>query len=396
MLRSFSKLLSFSLLASIINFASSFVLAYVYDPLQFGEFSLFFAIANIISGFLFLRADFLIAKRKELEKYAYSLLFYSVSILTFILLFLSLLYCDFLQVLLVVIWGAGISLNSLVTYMCINRGGNTLIGYIRVSNAVAISILQLAFCDLNYFNGLILGSVIAVVFINLIPFFILRKNRFKLLDLSSSLLILKRNVKYLLPSTISWLFDAVLLSIFPVLINFNFGPVVAGYYVFADRIIKSPMSVLTSTISPIFVRYISEENDYKCIENKLIIYATVISILSFCFFCFGSSYIEMLVIYLWGNKWAESATIIGGIIMYYFSYMYNISTMYIYHYFRKVNIYIILQFSYILFTLCVFYIMKFNWKETINVLFLSYTVVFIINVIIQIFILRRMSNEKKC
>ncbi|TOQ56018.1 hypothetical protein CGG93_24750, partial [Vibrio parahaemolyticus] len=69
-----------------------FFLAYFYSPGDFGEFSLYFAIANILSGFLFMRADFLVAKRKELEKYAYSLLIYSTILALFISLPFILLF----------------------------------------------------------------------------------------------------------------------------------------------------------------------------------------------------------------------------------------------------------------------------------------------------------------
>ncbi|MFW1503818.1 hypothetical protein ACEWBU_23455, partial [Vibrio parahaemolyticus] len=78
---------------------------------------MYFAIANILSGFLFMRADFLVAKRKELEKYAYSLLIYSTILALFISLPFILLFSEFIKGITIIVWSSAIALSSLATYM---------------------------------------------------------------------------------------------------------------------------------------------------------------------------------------------------------------------------------------------------------------------------------------
>ncbi|WP_219582700.1 hypothetical protein, partial [Vibrio parahaemolyticus] len=110
--------------------------------------------------------------------------------------------------------------------------------------------------------------------------------------------------------TMSWLFDAVLLSLIPVVINIKYGAVIAGYYVFADRVIKSPVSVLTSTLSPIIVGCVSKGSVTSSRILKLILmYALIVLMLSVVSYYFFGDIIGYAVIYLWGSKWDESSTI---------------------------------------------------------------------------------------
>lgn len=395
MFSSFSKLFSYSLISSLITFSSSFFLAYFYSPGDFGEFSLYFAIANILSGFLFMRADFLVAKRKELEKYAYSLLIYSTILALFISLPFILLFSEFIKGITIIVWSSAIALSSLATYMCIRRGLENLIGYMRLANAVSISLLQIVFSFSNANNGLIFGSLIGVIISHTIPFLYLRKKNYGLLSFKKTFGILKRNFKYSFPSTMSWLFDAVLLSLIPVVINIKYGAVIAGYYVFADRVIKSPVSVLTSTLSPIIVGCVSKGSVTSSRILKLILmYALIVLMLSVVSYYFFGDIIGYAVIYLWGSKWDESSTIISLVIIYHLLYMYNVSTMYIYHHYSSVNIYITIQFLFMVGVVSIFFFSSVNWKMAIEFVIGLFFVVFFTNLISQIYLLKRGGDER--
>ncbi|WP_186175681.1 MATE family efflux transporter [Vibrio jasicida] len=393
MLRVFGRLLSFSLFASLVNFTASFLLAYVYEPIEFGDFSLYFAIANVMSGFLFLRADFLIAKNKELEKYAYSLLVYATALLSILSIIISIVYFDDLKSIVVIVWASGIALSSLVTYMCINRGRNDIIGYIRVANAVSISVLQLLFSYSSDVNGLIYGSLLGSLLAHVIPFYFLKERDFSILNLIYTFRLLNDNFKVSLPSTMSWFFDAVLLSIVPVLINMKFGPTIAGFYVFADRIIKSPLSVITSTISPLIIKYITSAQDSLKVIRVLSLYAA--TVLMFCFLSnlYFGEIVGDLVLYLWGDKWLESSLVISYVLIYHLCYMYNISTMYLHHYLLSVKYYITVQLSFTIIAMLTFYYSGLNWKDTLQLLVYIYLFITACNYVTQVITLKGHKSE---
>ncbi|NMP80904.1 oligosaccharide flippase family protein [Pseudoalteromonas arctica] len=374
----FRNLLSFSTIAAAINFLASFALAYIYDPEDFGSFAYIFAFSNILSGFLFWRADFLVAKSRYLEKYAYSILVYTTVLIALVMLLVSLVLAR-TELLIVIVWGAVISLSSLISYMAINRGNHLLIGYARLANAVSITSLQLSFSFIEDINGLIFGSVLGSALVHVFIFYKITKNNFRWLTLHKTFIVLRKNFKRSFSTTISWFFDALILSLLPILVNYKFGPVIAGYYVFADRIIKSPVSVLTSTISPLFISYINNVNAYLKLKLLLFKYFISISILILATKLFLGDIVADLIVFLWGDKWVKSSVIVEFVIIYHLSYMYNISTMYFYHHFNIVNKYVLIQGLYFISVVLLFLFFDMTWVRIIEISSYFYMSIFILN-----------------
>lgn len=385
-------LFSCSFLAALINFVASFWLANVYQPDSFGKFALIFSIANLLSGFLFFRADFLVLREKGMERYAYSLLVYSSIFILIINSAVSIIFLDLILGFIVILWSFFIALSSLITYVAISRDKNNVIAISRLANAISITIMQLLLSNFASEYGMIIGSAFGCGIVQIAVIFLFCKDIVKLNSLIKTLKILKINFKGQLWSTMSWVGDALLLAFMPFMLTTFYGFTLAGYYAFADRLIKSPVSVFASTFSPLYVKFLSECNDLDKLARDKLKYG-LIYIFLLLFLSFASYYIlPNLIIFLWGDKWAITASVVTFVFIYYLFYLYNISTVYFYHHFGIAKFYLLLQVS---FYITVFIIM-FNTKDGIEAIRFSlifYSIIFLFNWFFQMYYLRNNATK---
>lgn len=331
------KLASWTILASGLNFLSSFLLASLYNVEAFGYYASVLAISTLGSFIFTLRADLFSVEDDAFPEVA----FISAIILLFLIPF-SLIYNDGL---VVILWGFSISLFSICTYKSISKGNQLLIGYFRVLNVILIITAQ--FLCLYIFSkknsGLYIGAAIGSLLTSVIYFFVvmdeyyLRREKF---------LLLKSRCKSYASASFSWLLDNLLLFFIPLCSVYIFTIEELGYFNFAERFFKAPVGVLVSSIVPFYIAKLAKES---VISSSLLLtqwYRVLVILIPFMLVIV--LILPKVVEFFWGGKWLGSLSYIYPLAVFYTFYILSSSTAYVYVKFDKYSYYIAMQLSLVL------------------------------------------------
>ena len=293
-------------LAQLINVISLPILSRLYSPVQFGEFTVFFAALTVISAFSTLRYEAAILNEKKYSKAKGSFILTIVSGL-FVLFFLSIITMisyifnlDFfgLSWLYLLLLFINIILFNIFTalYSWCNRQkkyGYLAKGRIYATIFVVTFSIIFGYIDFSGVNGLIIGSLVGMSFnvlflskkINLKKMFTKEMSFKYLVKLS---IRLKRFPIFLVPATT---FDRLANQLHFFVFSSVFGPTVVGAMGMYRNAINLPIRVIGNAFRDVYKREISEllKQDKDC---RQVFLKTVLSL-----FLIGSPIALILFIY---------------------------------------------------------------------------------------------------
>lgn len=373
------KLASWTLLSSFINFASSFVLATIYDVSAFGFYAQALAISTLGSFIFSFRADLF-----SVEDETFNELVVFSTIILFLVIPASFLYEDGY---ILSIWSYSISLFSICTYKSISNGNQLTIGYFRCANVVFIIFSQVIFFyffglkEKGLYFGAAVGSIITSGIYTFKFFDIYKVNKDKIT-------LLKSRYRSYLSATISWLLDNIILFTVPIYGIYSFTIDELGFFNFADRFFKAPVGVLVSSIVPFFIGSLAKR---KTIENSLLLkhWLKILIILipvMMVIVCF----LPMVFSYIWGDKWILSINYIIPLAVFYIFYILSSSTAYIYVKKDKYHYYTVIQLSLVLSTYLIYLYTSGDLEQFYKLFVISYSIFQILNLLTQL----KISHDK--
>ena len=339
--RKISKLLSFGVLTSLVSFVSSLWLASLYPVGDFGLYANLMASANLMSGFLFLRADMMVvnplAGKVNMVGYAAHLLVLS----TISALVVGFVLDCFLtrSAVWTVVWAFAFALMSLSTYMLISQNRQSTLGAYRVVSVVLLNLPQLILGLLRVPNGLIVGGVVGTTLSSILIFLNARRGARLGVPFQEMRHIF---FAFLRPSalvTAYWILESAYLLFYPILIARCYGIEFAGYYSFADRLIKAPVAVLSGTLIPFIIGGISGGTlSAREIYTELLRFWKWMAAFSLVFVFASHVLLGNLVRAVWGEKWVVATKILPFVAVYYSSYLMFTTTAFLYQHYQSMRI----------------------------------------------------------
>lgn len=319
--RNVLTLMTGTTIAQAIPIAISPILTRIYTPEDFGVFALYMAIVSIIAIFITGRYELAIMLPKN-DKYAINIFFLSLIITTIISIILFVIVLLFHDSLISILGSEDIStwlyfiplsVFLLGLYQSLNywfnrkkEYRNISINKITRSGTVATSNIITGLIGLGA-KGLILSSIISQLVINIlfIKIFIKRyQNLFVKIKLYRMQILAKKYIKF--PT---WNLGASFLhtskeNVLQIFMYKFFSTSFLGFYFFANKIIKTPSSILITSFSDVYYQRISK------ISSKEDIFLLSISYTKKIFFVLIIPYIVFIYIledfipFIFGDKWS--------------------------------------------------------------------------------------------
>jgi len=325
--RNVMKMFSSTIFAQFIQIIGSFLLARLYDPAQFGFFSLFMSILMFLVLLSTLRYESIIIIEK-IEKIALmmmnSLFIYGFSLSLFILLILLLIpepiliqykinSFYYLIPLGVVIY----SFYNILTSYYIRIKDFTFIAKSKIFIAFFVVLFQLIFYYLDVEYGLIIGFVLGYLFIVIYMFSVLVLNKKVYISSKKRILVILKKYFYLVKFGLpAQLVDTMSNAVLPILIAMWFDLRLAGLYYFAYKIINIPLQLIGVAVGKVYYQKASYLFNHKreqlytfTIKIIALISITVFIPMIILFF-----FSEDIIVLFIGDKWIESGTYVSMLV----------------------------------------------------------------------------------
>jgi len=271
---------------------------------EFGFFGIFFSVVVMYSivGSFRMELGFLERKKEKNSQNLYAVLF-TISLFTALIfsLIFYLLYNDIFFTLLILI-GCIVSINSLqLTFWTISEKNIGNIINFRISKVVLILFFQFIFIFLDQNKGLIIGHILGLT-ISLLVFFRSKFKFLKFANINSINSHIKQYKKFVYLTTPSDLMNVFGTQLPTFLFGRLYGLDFSAYYYYTQRIALSPFSILSESLSKIYMRSYSLGKNLNVIISKIITF----QIKSFVGL-YGAIILlnEFIVNFLFGNGWEE-------------------------------------------------------------------------------------------
>ncbi len=319
--RNVLTLISGTTIAQAIPIAISPILTRIYTPHDFGIFGLYIAIASVLSALATGKYELAIILPKR-DKDALNIASFGM-ILTLIvsLLFLTIVYAYnteissllhnpdislWLYLLPISLFLSGIYQilffwnNRKKKYKLLAR--NTILQ----SSAIGMTSLTLGF--LHSINGLILGNAIGQVITN----FFFWKKSFQGKNYSQyiSKLRMLANIRkyhnfptYSMPMSI---LNSMSSNIIIYSLSILFNPLLLGYYYLSQRVLNTPLTIISSSLSSVFFQSIAHSEQKKHLYIKTFTYSLLVNtVLLTPLFLFGAEIFS----FIFGSQWQRAGEI---------------------------------------------------------------------------------------
>lgn len=336
-LRQSFQLFSGTLIAQITSVLSTFLLAkYLYAPAAFGVLSVLLSLAAIVSTLSTFRYESLIvlpesdhSARVLLQKaiqlsakwiaiagligFSYFLFFQPADLnLLFFLLFPLLGF--------LLAWMSG-SQNWLTRFHAFGK-----ISWSKVIQALSIFAIQALLGFWYPEQGLLIGNVGGVLVASLFLYYWMGRDAFVPVEASEvarTLQTYRSMIRYLMPSTgVNLLY----LNLQPILIAALFGKIEAGLFYFAVRCLQAPLQLLSSSVSQVYYKHISEL--YRTAPGKMFVFTLRVSLgiglLISLPLMLVWAYAGDLILFFFGEKWSDAGAYLSTLTLLFLAQsMYN-------------------------------------------------------------------------
>ena len=325
-LESITKLLLSSGLAQIITIVTTITCARLYSPENFAYFGIYVATISILLTFSTGRLDLALIQVSSLKEYKKILISSITILLTSAAIFFAITQFmynfNFNQEILLLIFFGLIAngICQIYSNLFSSQQRYLEIGLSRIFAAVLFAIFAISFPFLNIkiSLGLILASLfsqamcaIMLIVLSKVPL------SYKFIKYFKSVIIEYKD--YWTLDTFSSLLNTfgrqLPLIIFPTL----FGPLVAGYYFFCQRIVAAPVNLIANSVGNVFRKDATKE----FIENGNFLKIFIFSLTRLFFISIIGVIIvfivvdENLLIFLFGDEWSGILNILKMVIIFY-------------------------------------------------------------------------------
>ena len=186
-----------------------------------------------------------------------------------------------------------------------------LVAQNRIYQAVAISLLSILFAYLSMgAYGLIIGSVIGQAFSTLllcVKMPIPLRRLMKQITFNRMKTLAKRHKDFPQINSLHVFVDTIQSSAIPILIGNVFGATALGYFSFAVRIVKAPLGIIGSSIAQVLFQRVSEQysmnQDMRPTIRSILIISAKITLPVFILI---SIFAPDAFVILFGEKWREA------------------------------------------------------------------------------------------
>lgn len=315
-LKEFKTLLTGTVIAQAITLAVLPILTKLYSPQQFGEFALFFSVANaigMVSAGRFDAALMLPKQREEAQRlliagFIFCSLISITTLLVFLLIPSSILSGTFLKIsthfslfsaLAIFLTGIFLLLSAIQ-----NRDKNYKeIAQTKIAQNITIGGLSISFGLLSFgTKGLIFGFIIGLI---LSSFLLFRKSQISI-HKTSILPLIKKYKSFPLYSVPMVFLNSISLNILIFLLTTYVGSSFVGLYSQAFKAVNFPLFIISSSFAPLFFEKVTNS------ENKMKLVSYSLGISLFVGFAILSPVLlwgESLFGFVFGENWRISGKI---------------------------------------------------------------------------------------
>lgn len=259
----YSKLISGTAISQSVAALSILAVAQLYSPSEFGIYSGLIASATIISVVLNLKLDVSITMSADYQQSDHKkncaatiVLFIGAILLTPAII--AAIVTQSTAFILVILLSVGISLTSIFQVFLIKTNRYEVLNKSKFLLVLSQLVVQIIFSQIPLSNSLSLGHLIAII-ISL--FYISKKMELKLCKPSTVMIFVKANqkvIKFTLPAA---LLSTVSIQIIPLILLLQFGSHFAGQYAMAYRLLGFPLSLFGAAIGQGLSKEISDAPD---------------------------------------------------------------------------------------------------------------------------------------
>lgn len=373
------RIFSSNVLVQLISFVFLPVFSRIYSPVDYGIWGVFIFFSGFIAVFAGLRYE-LAVMLPESNRMAF-LIFKMTRSIAFILCAISLFFIvifydsiielfqlpDKVILLLLVPIQAWLTImNSLIMQWCARKGEFKVMANVRLLQSltnIIVSFIGGYFFKLEYF-GLILGLIASSLVGDL---FLVWKLQLKLFSVtiygwSFYKKLMLRYHNFLFYSTPLGILNYYSTNILVSVLQVNYGAAAMGLYSNANRLIQSPLSLISSAVSMVFYPHFSKTKHKM--RDLIFVFSALVVVFSAILFPFVIWGEELLGFYL-GKEWLGSAVFIRLLFVFFvFSTAVScISPMF--SYLQKENYVLIWQILYLTSAVYVFKLFKGNLNDGI-------------------------------
>ncbi len=324
--RNILTLMTGTTIAQAIPIAISPILTRIYTPEDFGIFALFIAVTSIFGSIASGRYELaiMLPKKDEDAVNIFVLGLIITCFITIILFILMILFNDYLTKLLgneeISFWLYFVPLTVFFTglWNLLNYYNNRKKNYKDIANAIVVKSIVLVIFQLivgllkHGVIGLIVGQIISQIIAN----FKLLKNIYtdKKLILSISKLkiraLSRRYISFPKHNMIPSMLDNLTSQLIYIIIPKIFSLLVSGQFFLANRIVNLPVSLMSNSISQVYLQKISE-NKNKKIKNMDIFISTIkkLFIIALPIGIAGFFLSPNIFLFIFGKEWIISGEI---------------------------------------------------------------------------------------
>ncbi|WP_261844969.1 hypothetical protein [Aliamphritea ceti] len=324
----FLKLFSGVALAQIIVFICTPFLANSYGAEAFGEFGFFFTIASVLAIIYVGRLDLAISKARTIVDC--KIIITGIVLLSFCSVFLTFLICQLLlkDIINIEFWklvcgGIGFGLFLISNSILIFNEDYLNLAKQKVTRALLTVSFQFILLFILPNEGLIIGCTVSYILASLIYLTRQFKPCYKRFWLAVSIALVKHKgiLKYNLSNDLISAFSQNMPVFLAATVSLN----VAGVYFLAERLIRTPIYLIASTIRPVIIRsFVSLDYNDKVSRYKLyIIQLFVFSIALFLVYIIISS---ILFDYYNFDEWLDLEFYMTSIILWTLASLINTPT----------------------------------------------------------------------
>ncbi len=299
------------------------VLSRMYNPAAFGIFSVFVGITNITSQIACLRYDYALVVAEDDDEATKLFLLSSVitfmfSVITAVIFIpfssqLSVLFSikETPQALLLVpLTTFIISMTSVLNYYNVRFKNYKIITSANIIKSIFAVIIQIVLGLLHFgYWGLLLGQLISYGFGNTRMLMALKgKIHKEMLDIKILLLVAGKYQNYAKFTVASSVANNLTYNLLPSLITGAYSQNHAGYYGMINRTLGLPLTLISNTVSQVFMKQVSDEKTdgeklattFKKVSKMLMLISVIPFALLFIF-------AEPVIPFVLGNEWAPAA-----------------------------------------------------------------------------------------
>jgi len=402
-------LMSGTLMAQIVSFAFIPILTRLYTPIEFGLYSLFFALSSMIGMVSSGNYEQAIMLPKS-DRDAQALVFLSI-LVTFVIVFL-------LTIVLFIFYDFFLNYFEQTSYLIFLLPISTLIiglmqifdaystrkeFYKKISTTKVIgSFITVTIQTISRYsfklNGLVIGKVLSDIFALLIlVHFHIKKQTLQLRYISKRRLKanIKRHENFPKYQSLSTLINSFSQNIPLLMFTSLFSPAISGFYSLTYRAMQTPMLLVSSSTRAVFYQkaskmYSNGEDIYPLyLKTTLGLLKLFIAPLVIILF-FG----EDLFVFVFGKQWAESGLIAQISIFWFLFGFISPPTTVMFNIYSLQQIRLIIQIITLLFRVLAIYLGYYIYDSYIVSLVLFVIVGIIHNGGVMIYIYKKIKKEK--